>query len=339
MALTLDDRYIGAAELTGYVRDALEDQEANQFTLATYLPDTPVDDIDFRATTGGGGLAKVAKFRSFDAESPIGARKGLSTLSGGLPPISEKIRLGEYDRLQIRNAQDAIRDAILNDGVDQARKIEARAEVARGELLMTGKVSIQENGLILEADFQRKATHSPVASVLWNVGGSTPIDDLLAWRDIYRGTNGIRPATMLIAQSVESVLLRHEQVRAMTLPAGATTQIVTVEALQALLRALNLPTYEVYEAQVADEEDNALDILDPTRVLFLPPAGRKIGETDWGITAESLDPKYSIDEQVRPGIVVGSYSDNDPVAQWTKASAIMLPIAPNTNLTLGGKVL
>jgi len=339
MALVLDDRYVGAAELTGYVRAALADDEQNQFDLERFLPDNPVDDIEYRTATGNGGLARVAKFRSFDAESPIGSRRGISDLRGSLPPISEKIRLGEHDRLQLRNADAAIKNAILDDGVEQAQKIQARAEVARGQLLMTGKVTIEENGLVLEADFERKASHSPTAGTLWNVAGSTPIDDLLAWRDVYRATNGIRPGSMLISAAVEAVLLRHEQVRAMTLPAGATTQIVTVSALQELLRSLSLPSYEVYEAQVADDDDNALDILDPQRILFLPPAGRKIGETVWGVTAEAMDARYQIDETIRPGIVVGSYSDNDPVAQWTKASAIMLPIAPSVNLTLGAKVL
>jgi len=339
MALELDDRYIGAAALTGYVRAALAEEEQNQFDLQRFLPDTEVDDIEYRAMTGGGGLARVAKFRSFDTESPIGARRGFSDLSGQLPPISEKIRLGEYDRLQWRNAPEAIRDAILDDGVEQARKIHARAEVGRGQLLMSGKVTIEENGLVLEADFGRKAAHSPTAGTLWSQEGSKPVDDLLAWRDVYRGTNGIRPGTMLVSSAIEAVLLRHPQIRAMTLPAGATTQIVTVAALQELFRALSLPAYEVYEAQVADDNDEAFDILDPNHVLFLPPAGRKIGETVWGVTAEAMDANYKIDRTERPGIVVGSYSENDPVSQWTKASAIMLPIAPNVNLTLGAKVL
>ncbi|UUX60168.1 major capsid protein [Glutamicibacter halophytocola] len=339
MALTLDDKYVSPAELTGYVRSALEDLPQNTFSLNQYLPDTPVDDIDWRGETGGNGLTEVAQFRSFDAESPIGSRPGVSTISGSLPPISEKIRLGEYDRLKLRNSTDGIKNAILDDGVRQARKIKARAEVGRGELLMTGKVTIAENGLGIEADFGRKASHSPTAAILWSAAGSTPIDDLLAWVEVYRATNGIKPEVMLVAQQVVSVLMRNEQIRALTLPAGSTVQIVTIDAIQALLRSYGLPPLEVYEAQVAGPSSTAVDILDPTKILFLPPAGNKIGETQWGITAEQQSADYNLDSTIEPGIVVGSYSDNDPVAQWTKASAIMLPIAPNTNLTLAGKVL
>ncbi|MFJ2618169.1 major capsid protein [Glutamicibacter sp. NPDC087344] len=339
MALILDDKYVSPAELTGYVRKALEDLPQNTFSLNRYLPDKPVDDIDWRGQTGGNGLTQVAQFRSFDTESPIGSRPGVSTISGALPPISEKIRLGEYDRLKLRKSVDGIKDAILDDGVRQARKILARAEVARGELLMTGKVTITENKLGIEADFGRKASHSPTAAILWSAAGSTPIDDLLAWVEVYRATNGIKPEVTLVAQRVVSVLMRNAQIRSLTLPENSTVQIVTLDAIQALFRSFGIPPLEVYEAQVAGADNSAMDILDPTKILFLPPAGNDIGETQWGVTAEQQSEDYKLDSTVDPGIVVGSYSDNDPVAQWTKASAIMLPIAPNTNLTLAGKVL
>ena len=339
MALVYDATYVTGQELTGYVREALADLPANQFGLSQWLPDNFVDDIEFRATAGGGGLTRAAEFRSFDAESPIGKREGTSVVRGELPPISEKIRLGEYDRLKQRKAADSIKNAILDDGVAQAVKILARAEVGRGELLSTGKVTISENGLSIEADFGRKASHSPTASQLWNTTNSTPIDDMLAWVEVYRTTNGVRPEVALVDQRVVSVLMRNAQIRSLTLPEGSTAQIVTIDAIQALLRSFGLPYLETYEAQVAGADGTAKSILDPTKVIFLPPAGAKIGETTWGTTAEALSPDYKLDEEFQPGIVVGSYSDQDPVAQWTKASAIMLPIAPNINLTLAAKVL
>jgi hypothetical protein len=35
-----------------------------------------------------------------------------------------------------------------------------------------------------------------------------------------------------------------------------------------------------------------------------------------------------------PGIVAGSYEDEDPIALWTKASAIGLPILANPDLSM-----
>src|SRR5688500_3455085 len=107
--MLLSNEYIDPAELTGYVRAALADLEQNRFTLSRHLPTVAVDDLEYRFTRGGQGLTEAATIRAYDAESPIGARPGTSRVSGELPPISRKIRLGEYDRLRSRKLNDQIR--------------------------------------------------------------------------------------------------------------------------------------------------------------------------------------------------------------------------------------
>lgn len=340
MGLVLSNEYVTPAELTGYVREALADMPQNAFGLSEFLPDNGVDDIDFRADVGGGGLARVAAYRAWDAESPISGRKGVAEITGALPPISEKRRLGEYDRLKMRRLPSGITNALFNDAVDLARNITARVEVARGQLLSTGKVTIAENGLVLTADFGRAANHTQTAGILWGAAGSTPLENLLAWQDIYVATNGRRPGRILTDQSVLSTLMRNASVRTYVLGDSTSGRIVTLADVQALFTSFGLPALEVYEAQVEGANGAPVDILPRGRVLFLPPAGGpRLGETLWGVTAEALDADYDIDATEAPGIVVGSYSDKDPVGLWTKASAVAFPIAPNTNLTLSATVL
>src|SRR5690606_34436931 len=114
MLLTTD--YIEPAELTGYVREALADLEQNRFTLSRYLPSRTIDDLHYRFNRGGEGLAEAATFRAYDAESPIGGRPGLTRVTGELPPISRKVRLGEFDRLRLRQAaDDDVVNSIFND--------------------------------------------------------------------------------------------------------------------------------------------------------------------------------------------------------------------------------
>jgi hypothetical protein len=339
MALVLSTDYITPTELTGYVREALADLPQNAFGLEAYLPNVATDDIDYRVTVGGGGLARAAKYRSWDTESPISGRRGVDRVSGSLPPLSEKRRLSEHDRLKMRKLNAGIVDAILNDAVDLGKSLYARVEIARGQAISEGKVTLAENGLALEADFGRKASHTQVATVKWNVDGSNPIDDFLAWQAVYLATNGVRPGAVLGSQAILSSLMRNASIRAMTLPAGSTQQVVTVDAINALFQSFGLPSFSVYEAQVEGDDGNARSIIDPAKVLFLPPADRKLGETLWGVTAEALDSDYQIDASDAPGVVVGSYSDKDPVALWTKASAIVLPVPANANLTLSAAVL
>ncbi|TLF72917.1 major capsid protein [Nocardia cyriacigeorgica] len=342
MALVINSDYVTPAELTGYVREALADQPINDLALVdNLLPDTMIDDVEFRANITQHGLRRAAKFRSWDTEAPITGRKGVVRISGELPPISEKRRLGEYDRLRLRKADNQIRDLIFNDGVELAQALRTRIIMAKADALVNGKVTLAENGLDLAADFKRLPGHSVTASVLWNVtgtGAADPINDQESWFATFRTTQSGNPVRAITSQRVMSALMRNDKIRAYALPPGSTQGIVTRDQVNALFTSFGHPAFEIFDAQVEDANGNASRLIPDDRILYVGGAN-KIGETLWGTTAEAIEPEYGIDANQAPGIVVGSYIDNDPVARWTKASGIGLPMLLNANATMVAKVL
>ncbi|MFC6885296.1 MULTISPECIES: major capsid protein [Actinomadura] len=332
----LNTDFIAPAELTGYVRQALADLEANQFTLSRFLPSEAIDDLDYRFTRGGEGLTEAASFRAYDAESPIGSRPGLTRVSGELPPISRKVRLGEYDRLRQRRADQQVRDAILDDSERMTRSVAARVELARGEALYSGKLVINENGVIATVDFGRAPGHTVAPAILWTAANAVPLTDLMAWRDTYVATNGSEPGVMLTSRRVMALLMRNAEMRNLVFPGGSQQpDIVTQTSLAAVLDAFGLPPIEVYDAQVRVGA-TATRVIPDDRVLLLPDPGSvdgdQLGRTLWGTTAESLEPDFAVSGD-EPGIVAGSYSTKDPVAVWTKAAGIALPVLANPDLT------
>ena len=66
MALWTD--VIDPATLTGYARASLEEYEQRKGSLASFLPNEQVEDINVRLNVGNGGLVESAHFRAFDAE-------------------------------------------------------------------------------------------------------------------------------------------------------------------------------------------------------------------------------------------------------------------------------
>lgn len=339
MLITTD--YITPAELTGYARAALADLEVNQFTLSTFLPSRQVDDLQYRFNRGGVGLAEVATFRSYDAEASIGKRPGTTRVTGDLPPVSRKIRLGEYERLRQRNLDTAIRNSIFDDTDLMVTAVGARIELARGSALSAASVTINEDGVIATVDFGRRSAHTNVApGTLWSVSASaTPIADMIAWVTTYAANNGgRRPGAFLTSQKVLSNILRAQEVRNLAAANGTSPSIVSPLVLNTILAAYSLPPIVINDAQVS-VDGTATRLIPENNFLMLPAAGGSdLGGTFWGTTAESLEPEYGIQGD-EPGIVAGSYSTKDPVAVWTKAAGIALPVLANPDLTFQAVVL
>lgn len=334
----LNTDYVTPVELTGFARAALMDMEQNQFTLSRFLPSRVVDDLDFRFTRGGEGLVDAATFRAYDAESPIGNRPGATRITGELPPISRKIRLGEYDRLRQRNLGDEIRNALLDDTARMVRGVAARVEMARGEALYKGQLQINENGVVATVDFGRASGHTVSPATVWSTTASaTPLADLLTWRDTYIATNGEAPGVILTSTRVLGYLLRNAEIRSLAATVAGTPTIVAQTTVNGVFAAYGLPPIEIYDTQVR-VNGTATRVIPDDRVVFLPaPGDGQLGATLWGTTAESLEPDFGLDG-TEPGIAAGAYSTKDPVAVWTKAAAISLPVLANPDLTLTADV-
>ncbi len=344
--MLINTDYVTPTELSGYVRAALADMQVNRFTLARFLPNRTIDDLQYRFDRGGAeGLAEAATFRSYDTESPVGSRPGVTRVTGELPPVSRKIRLGEYDRLRQRRLDNRVRSQILTDAERMTRAVAARIELARGEALYKGKIDLSENGIIASVDFGRAAGHTVNAGVAWtDTANATPLTDLIAWKQTYQATNGVAPGTILLSSAVTGLLLRNDEIRQLLSNANGVPNLVSNAQLQAIFQAHGLPPFEEYDAQV--KVNGASQYIIPRdRVLLLPapgdandPESSEMGATLWGTTAESLEPEFGLEEGEEPGIVAGAYSTKDPVAVWTKAAAVSLPILANPDLSFAADI-
>ncbi|MGO4630503.1 major capsid protein [Streptomyces sp. 2RAF24] len=347
MTWVLSTEFIEPTELTGMVRAALADLQVNRFRLSRWLPNVEIDDITFEFTKGGGGLAEAASYRAWDAESKIGRREGLGKVMGELPPISEKILMNEYDRLRQRKLQrDDALPFIARDVVRIATNIAARFEVGRGATLVNAALPIPE--LQTTVDFGRTGSHSVVAATLWSDhANATPLTDLRSWVNTYEDTNGETPAAILAPQAVVTNFGMCEQVIRQVYPLAPTgvAPMLNAEQVNGVLRSLNLPAFEVYDARV--KVDGVSTRITPANALVLLPepgaadAGSmtELGATLLGTTAESLEEDYSLAPGEQPGVVAAQWKTKDPVRLWTHAAAVGIPVLREPNLTLKAQVL
>ena len=339
--------YFTPATLTGYVRASLADLPANQFSLRRWLPTRLVPDLEYRYNKGSGGLAQAGQYRAYDAESPISKRKGLERRSGSLPPLSEKIRLGEYDRLRIQaNSDVSIQSTILADAVNLVKKLEARAEIARADALVNGSVTISENGVSASVDFGRNGSNQVTPGTVWSTTATAdPLGDLSTWVQYYVDLNGEAPGALVTSTLVRGYMLRNAAIRSLAGNLNGTPTILSVDQLQQALVAHDLPPVYTYDASYENASGAATKVIPNTDVLLLPAPvapddweGTQLGGTFWGNTAESLEPNYGLQGD-EPGVVVGNYKVENPLGIWTNAAGISLPVLSNPDMSMRARVL
>jgi hypothetical protein len=335
--------YVTPAELTGYARAALEDRAENQFSLAQYLSYQTVNDLTFRFNRGGGGLVEAAQYRAFDTQPSMGRREGISRVTGELPPIGRQYFLDEYTSIRLRNADQEVRDLMLRDAERISTAIDARLELARGDALVNGSVTIAEGGVQASVDFERDPRLSTAPAVSWaDHANADTIDDVEGWLQVYSDINGGLPGVTLTTRKVVRALTRSAQVRAQLYP-NSPAQRLSLADVNAWLADEGMPPLATYDVQVNDPVTGlARRVIPEGRLLFLPDTAGTTGDyqngalgaTLMGITAEALQPEYEVADS-QAGIVVGPFIQKEtPVQVITIGAAIGIPILANPDLSM-----
>lgn len=324
--------------LTEFARDSLADFDAQSQSLARFMPYREIPDIRYAYSRGIDALIDQATYRAFDAESPIGRRPGSSRVTGELLPISRKIPLAEYDALRLRNAgNDEIIRGIYRDADRLARGIAARLELARGQLVTTGKVTIAENGLATEYDSGRHASLTVTAlagTARWSdYDDSTPISNVITWKALVKAQTGLEPNRLLVSSEVMAHLQQCDEVRGAFVALANAPARVAIPAVSDAFLALAGVTVEVYETPAGMTSEP----IAAEKVVLLRD-NVEIGFTAHGVTLEALEPAYA---SLGPasGVVAGAWKTEDPINVWTKAAAIALPLLSEPDLTLSCQVI
>lgn len=315
-----------------------------QFALERFLPNRNIRDIEYRFMKAALQDQDVAPYRAFDAEAAIGSRQGMSRVSGELPPISKKMRLGEESRLRLEMLRSGdnggIVDQIFDDAAMMVRAVQARMEQARGQALYTGAVTINENGVQATIDFGMPGTHKPTAAVTWATVTTDILTDLLTWKQLYVDDTGEQPGVIVTSTKVIGYLMRNTGLKGMAGVGATIPQILTQDNVQAIFAAQGLPPIVAYDTTVRVNGVATRTIPDD-KVLFLPATGgAPLGSTFMGITAEELELRGAgVQLGGEGGIVTVVDQTSDPVATWTKAAAIAVPIIANPELIIAADVV
>jgi hypothetical protein len=314
----------------------------NQFTLDEYLPDLLTEDLEFRIRQGALNDVDIAEYRAFDTPAPFTDRPGTKWIAGSLGPVSRQIPLSEEEIIRTkvleRNTNDPLIEAILDDAERMVRAVQGRIELARGDIIDDGVVTIAENGLTLVANFGRLASMRKTAAVVWSDPTADIVTELLAWVEDYNDENGSDPDHILMPKKMIGLWMLNNEFRDFAAANGTTPQRITRATIDSVLSSNGIPPIKTYDVKVR-KNGVATRVLPEDKIYFMP-AG-EVGKTHFGVTAEAvkLRSKGLIKREQAPGLVVVALDSDHPVQTSTLATAIAVPSLGRSDFILDAEVL
>lgn len=293
------------------------------------------DEIDFATITK---TNRFAQFRNWDgsfwkAPRDTGADKRIKMI-----PLGGSLSVGEYERRQIEFAkvggtiQNILVDAVYDDLDNLTAYVYNRLEMAWGDVLSDGVLTINENGVQQQLDYAIPESQLVTAATLWtDTAHSDPLSDLVGWYDVYRGLNGNGPGQFLCSLTTARNLQSNTNL--INAIKGAQTGVtrVTLDDISDLFASENLPPISiqdsVYDSFFEDDSGATVRPIPANKFLFLPSDLGDLGFTAWGTPTtvmELLDNHVQVDQGA--GVIGILVKEGPPFRKTTYVDAVALPV-------------
>ncbi|MFE0207001.1 major capsid protein [Streptomyces sp. NPDC058985] len=345
-ALELLLRDTNDTDLTVFARQM--DTPANYRLTREILPERQIQGVRFR-TTSSKRRVNAAKFRAYDAPTALAQRQAEKVVNEGmLPALGQTLPVSEMDQilLDVGHGSDtqAYLDLLYSDVERHVESIRTAQELAVGELLATGSVTLP--GIGVPVDWNVPAENMPTAGTLWDQPSATPLSDERAWIDYLIDSGAPAPRMVLTSRRARSMLASNAEYQmayygqnSANNP-GTTLSPPEVDAVRA---RFGLPPIVIYDVQVWN--DNAYQRVIPDNKWILVPdvPASEWAETQYGVTREAAKftsgTNPALTREEAPGIVVVTKVEDDPVQIYTRGAAIGMPVLYVPDIHISATVL
>ena len=317
---------IARPELSG---DRLFPDQKTQNITAKYL-----------AMSDSAYLPTMATVHALDAEAQIGSRPTASIVTVEKLLIKRKINLSERVRL-LRNhgvsTNNEILDYIFDDMARLAEGVKTRTEVAKQELLATGKMTINENHVNTTIDFGVPTDHTNKAFD-WSTEAKakTILDDIQGVRDAAIATGRVL-REIVTSSAVLSLLAKSAVIQNALFGSAFAGRLATQDEITSLFSRLFgieriTVSDQVYNYEKADGTLTTQRYFPKNKIAFLATmANGSFGAGLWGVTPEEEAQGAFTAASQNQYITMTQWQTPDPVAIWTKASGMFIPVLPDPN--------
>lgn len=305
-----------------------------------FFPDQKTQYIEqeFYRMTENGNLPMSAMVHALDTEAHITSRIPMERVNVEELLIKEKINLTERMQRITRGmsmAANQMRDYIFDDVARMAETVVTRAEKAKMDAIALGKFTIAENGLNFDIDYGIP-TENFVSSD-WTNADADILGDIRGWRQLAIA-NGVIPNIAITTEGVVTNMMKNTAIQKAIFGASGTGILPSMEQLNNLMRSqfgFSIETNEARYGQIVTESGKVKVVQhryfpEDVFVLDATAPNGSLGIGLWGVTPEENEQNGKWDAlRQQQYVTVAQWSEKDPVAHWTKASGLFVPVLPN----------
>lgn len=314
---------------------------ARDYMGSRYFPDRKTQYIEQEYTrfARNANLPMTAMVHAFDTEAHIGSRVPFEKVDVEELLIKEKINLTENIQRLTRGLameQDALRRYVFDDVANMAERVVTRAEVAKMDAISKGKYTISENGLSLDIDYGVPEENFVTAD--WSDPDADILGDIRSWR-MKAIENGMAPTVAITTEKALLAIMGNKGVQSAIFGTTGAGTLPTLDQVNALFQSqfgVYVTTNEEKYGEIVTGSDGLAKVEqrrffpEGTFVLTSTGLDGTLGIGLWGVTPEELEQGVAFDSKRQQQFVtVTTWDTQDPVATWTKASGVFVPVMPN----------
>lgn len=328
--------YITPANILAYWDNSKADQSTYMGEML--FPAAKIQGLELSKVGGRAGLPVRLKASAFDTQATYRDRLSIEVTKQKMPFFRERMKVDEETRQQILAiSNDQILRGyitrIFDDAGNLLRGSRATRERMAMELISTGKVKIEGNGVKLDYNYNLSNKQKVKASVAWtDTVNSKPIQDLIDWVDYFRTEFHVPMGYVVMNTKTFNLIKKSESTIAILYPTATKLgeQLVTTPQVKDLILSATGLQVLINDAAYADEVGGAGKPFYPEGVCTLLPVGGKLGNMVFGTTPEEIDlltdAKTSGNTRITDtGVAVYTRLIDHPVNREVIVSQICLP--------------
>lgn len=325
---------VTATNLSEYYTEAQSNQ---QETIGDRLfPSRKQLGLRLEFVKGANNQPVVLKASAFDTQASQRDRMPIELDSMNMPFFREGTKVKEEERQQLntlasnQGVLDIVAERIFNDQATLISAAKARVQAMRLQVLATGKLAIDSNGVKREFDYGVSEKNKGKVAVDWSETTADPLNDIDEAIENARLAGAI-PAGMIL-NSKTFGQIRKSEATARRINGAKNKPATRRDVLEFLQDEYSLNIELIDETYINDNKQ-AVKFFPDGYVVFVP--NNPVGFTNYGTTPEESDLQAghnNVDVQiVDTGVAITTETTNNPVNVNTNVSMINLPSFEGAN--------